>query len=113
MSAIDDYLSTVISPLRRVELERIRAIALEMLPGAEEVIAYGMPTIKYRGKSILGFDAHKNHIGIYPYSGSVILKIKELDKYDTTKGAIRENLDEPLPKVLIQKIIHERLEQAF
>jgi uncharacterized protein YdhG (YjbR/CyaY superfamily) len=112
MSVIDDYLKNV-DPAQRTELERIRAIALEMLPGASEVISYGMPTIKYKGKSIIGFDAHSNHIGIYPFSGHVINEIKELDRYDKTKGAVREKLDDLLPKELIQRIIKVRLIQAF
>lgn len=110
MGIIDDYFEKVSSE-QRAELKRIRAIALEMLPGAEEVISYGMPTIRYKGISIIGFDAHTNHIGIYPYSGNVISKIKELNKYDTTRGAIREKLDNLLPKELIQKIIKVKLDQ--
>ena len=88
-------------------------IALEALPGAKEVISYRMPTINYNGKSIIGFDAHKNHIGIYPFSGQVIKQIRELDRYNKTTGAIREKLDDPLPKELIQKLIQVRLKQAF
>jgi uncharacterized protein YdhG (YjbR/CyaY superfamily) len=112
MSVVDDYLHKV-DPVQKTELERIRAIALEMLPGAEEVIAYGMPTIRYNGKSIIGFDARKGYIGIYPFSGHVISEIKELDKYGQTKGAIHEKLNDLLPKELIQKIINVRLEHAF
>lgn len=110
MSVLDDYL-TKVEPQQRRELERIRSIVKEMLPDAEEVISYAMPTLMYRGQPILGFDAHKNHIGIYPYSGRVISKIKELNKYDKTKGAIREDLNNPLPKLLIQKMVTERLKQ--
>lgn len=112
MGAIDNYLQNI-NPTQRAELERIRTIALKMLPGAEETISYGMPTIKYKGKSIIGFDAHSNHIGIYPFSGHVISEIKALDKYDKTSGAIREKLDDLLPEELIQKIIEVRLDQAF
>ena len=111
MSVIDDYLKGV-EELERTELERIRSIAHEMLPGAQEVISYRMPTLKYNGESVIGFYAHKNHIGIYPYSGSVISKIRELDDYDTTRSAIREKLDKPLPTGLIQKVIKTRLEQS-
>jgi len=112
MSVIDEYLKNI-NLTQRTELERIRSIALEMLPGATETISYMMPTIKFNGQPIIGFDARKNHIGIYPFSGSVIKKIKELEKYDQTKSAIREKLDDLLPKEIIQKIINVRLEEAF
>lgn len=111
MSIIDDYLKQFEPPVRN-ELERIRAIAKRLLPESEEIISYGMPTLKYRDKSIIGFDGHKNHIGIYPYSSQVISEIEELRHYDTTKGAIRESLDDPLPDTLIEKIIQARIKQS-
>jgi hypothetical protein len=49
MTVIDDYLITV-EPSKRKELERIRALAKQTVPGAEEAIVYGMPTLKYQGK---------------------------------------------------------------
>ncbi|HVV67091.1 MAG TPA: DUF1801 domain-containing protein [Candidatus Saccharimonadales bacterium] len=112
MSLIDDYVQKFEPPIRN-ELERIRSIAKSLLPDCEETISYGMPTIKYRDKSIIGFDAHKNHIGIYPFSGHVISEIEELKNYKTTKGAIQENLGQPLPDSLIEKIIRERVRQAL
>ena len=111
MSVIDDYFATI-NPAQRAELERIRLIAKEVIPQAEETISYGMPTIKHNGISIIGFDAHKNHIGIYPYSGHVISIVEELQEYDTTKGAIREDINKLMPKSLIVKIIRERLKQT-
>ena len=112
MSVIDDYLSNVEEP-QREELERIRCIANETIPNSEEVISYGMPTIQYKGVSIIGFAARQNYVGIYPFSGHVISAIKELDKYDKTKSAVREKLDDLLPKELIQKIINFRLQQQI
>jgi uncharacterized protein YdhG (YjbR/CyaY superfamily) len=111
MSIIDEYLEQF-DPLTRGELERIRSIAQALLPGYKEAITYGMPTIKYKGKSIIGFSAHKNHIGIYPFSSQVISDIEELRSYSTTKGAIRENPNQPLPDTLIERIIQERVRQA-
>jgi uncharacterized protein YdhG (YjbR/CyaY superfamily) len=109
MSVIDDYLKTV-EPSKRRELKRIRALAKEAVPSAEEAIVYGMPTLKYGGKPFLGFDAHKNHIGIYPYSGNVIDTLKEdLKKYERSRGAVRVPLDEPIPKRTLRKLISCRL----
>lgn len=111
MSVIDDYLQQFEPPVR-TELERIRSIAVSLLPNWEETIAYGMPTIKYQGKTIIGFAARKKHIGIYPFSGQVISKIQALNAYDTTKGAIHEKFDQPLPQSLLEEIIRERIKQA-
>jgi uncharacterized protein YdhG (YjbR/CyaY superfamily) len=110
MNVVDNYIERF-EPEAKIELNRIRSIVKNLLPESEESIYYGMPTVKYKGKPILGFDAHKNHIGIYPFSGSVISKIDELKDYSSTKGALRENLDKLLPVDLIIKIVQERLRQ--
>lgn len=109
MSVIDDYLKKV-ELSKRKELQRIRTLAREIVPKAEETISYGMPTLKYEGKPFLGFDAHKTHIGIYPYSGKVIPELKdELREYSSSKGAMRVPLDRPITKTLLKKIIDCRL----
>jgi uncharacterized protein YdhG (YjbR/CyaY superfamily) len=111
MTVIDDYL-TQVEPLKRKELERIRALAKTTVPGAEEAIVYGMPTLTYQGKPFLGFNAHKNHIGIYPFSGQVIEDLKEhLHEYGFSKGSIRVPLDHPISEELLKQIIHHRLKQ--
>src|SRR5579859_4850540 len=111
MTLIDDYLNKV-EPSKRKELERIRTLAKQIVPTAEEAIAYGMPTLKYQGKSFLGFDAHKNHIGIYPYRSHVIETIKDrLQEYNFSKGTIRIPLDKPIPENTLREIINCRLKE--
>ena len=111
MTVIDNYLTNV-EPAKRKELERIRRLAKQIVPDAEEAMSYGMPTLKYQGKPFLGFDAHKNHIGIYPYSGQVIETLQDhLHDYGVSKGAIRVPLDRPISEELLKQIIQERLKQ--
>jgi uncharacterized protein YdhG (YjbR/CyaY superfamily) len=109
MSLIDDYLNKI-EPSKRKELQRIRRLAKEIEPSAEETVSYNMPTLKYEGKAFLGFDAHADHIGIYPYSGQVIPQLKdELRTYTVSKGAIRIPLDRPISKRLLKLVITCRL----
>jgi uncharacterized protein YdhG (YjbR/CyaY superfamily) len=111
MTVIDDYLTNV-EPSKRKELERIRTLAKKTVPDAEEAMSYGMPTLKYQGKPFLGFDAHRKHIGIYPYSGQVIEELKDqLYGYGFSKGAIRVPLDHPISEELLKHIIQQRLQQ--
>jgi uncharacterized protein YdhG (YjbR/CyaY superfamily) len=111
MTVIDDYLTNV-EPAKRKELERIRTFAKKIVPGAEEAIVYGMPTLKYQGKPFLGFDAHKNHIGLYPYSGQVIETLKDqMCDYGVSKGAIRVSLDHPISEEMLKQLIDHRLKQ--
>ena len=71
MSVIDEFFDKI-EPEKRAELERLRGIVRAMLPEADETISYGMPTMKYHHKPVLGFNALKDHVGIYPFSGHVI-----------------------------------------
>lgn len=101
-----------VDPKKDKALERIRKIAREVVPEATEVISYGMPTLQYHGKSFLGFQAHKNHIGIYPYGGEEIEVFQhELDRlgYGYSKGAIRVPFDGEFPEELLRDIIHHRI----
>jgi uncharacterized protein YdhG (YjbR/CyaY superfamily) len=111
MSVIDEYLQKI-DESSKLELERIRRIAKQVVPDAEEVTSYGMPTLKYKNKSFLGFNLHINHIGIYPYGGEEIEVFnKELSElnYSFSSGAIRIPLDKPIHETLLKKIIQHRI----
>ena len=113
MTVIDEYLQKI-EPEKRAQLERIRTIALQTVPDAQEVIGYGMPTLKYKNKAFLGFNAHKEHIGIYPYGGEEIEKIKDKLtklKYGFSSGAIRVPFDHPMPEELLKEIILLRIKR--
>ena len=111
MTPIDAYFKNV-EPSKRRELKRIRDLAKEIVPDAEEAIVYAMPTLKYRGKPFLGFAARANHIGIYPYSGAAIATLeKDLRGFACSKGALRVPLDAPIPKGVLRKIVQVRLRE--
>ncbi len=111
MTVIDEYLQNI-EASKRQHLERIRQIVRKIIPDAQEVISYGMPTMQYKGKSFLGFNAHINHIGIYPYGGEEISvfkdKLIELG-YGFSSGAIRVPFDNPIPETLLKEIIEHRI----
>ena len=110
---VDAYLQKI-EPKKRVELERILQIGKAVVPEATEVISYGMPTLQYRGRSFLGFDAHQNHVGIYPYGGEEIevfqAELEQLN-YKFSKGAIQVPYDRPFPRELLEKIILHRIKR--
>jgi uncharacterized protein YdhG (YjbR/CyaY superfamily) len=110
---IDQYLAAVEEP-KRATLARLRQTILDILPGAEQGISYGLPAFKVRGKTIAGFAAFKDHLSYLPHSGSVFPQLKdELKGYSTSSGALRFRIDEPLPGPLVEKLIAVRLQQAF
>lgn len=115
MTLIDDYLKKI-EPIKRKQLERIREIAKQVVPDAQEVISYGMPTLQYKGKSFLGFNTHTSHIGIYPYGGEEIEIFKDKlseCKYGFSTGTIRVPYDKPFPESLLKEIIEHRIKRII
>jgi uncharacterized protein YdhG (YjbR/CyaY superfamily) len=73
-----------------------------------------MPAFKLRGKTIAGFAAFKNHLSYLPHSGSVIARLAgEAEGYAGTKGSLHFPIDRPLPKRLVEKLLAERMAEAF
>lgn len=97
---------------QRDALQAVRVAIAEILPEADEVIKYGIPTFAIEGKGVIGFDGYKNHNSIFPYSGSIneILK-DDLEKYVQTKGSIHFEKEKPFPKALLKKIVKARIKQ--
>ena len=99
-------------PQRKTMLAMRRNIR-EILPRAEEVVSYGMPAFKVDGNVVAGILHAKNHVGYYPFSGSVLRMFpKELAKFSTTKSAIHVPIDKPLSKTLLKKLVAARISQC-
>jgi uncharacterized protein YdhG (YjbR/CyaY superfamily) len=97
---------------QRDALQAVRLTIAEVLPDAEEVIKYGIPTFAINGKGIFGFDGFKKHNSLFPYSGSFNEIYKdELKGYEMTKSAIHFEVDKPFPKTLLKKLVKARLRQ--
>ena len=108
---IDVYLAGLAEP-KRSTLEDLRGMLLDLVPGAEECLAYGVPAIKRDGKLVAGFAAFKNHLSYLPHSGSLLASLgAEVADYDTSKGALKFAVDAPLPLSLVEKLVAARLEE--
>lgn len=100
-------------PAHRRTMIAMRSRILAIVPNAEEVVSYGMPAFKVNGNIVAGIMAAKNHVGYYPFSGSVLhLFSPDLAKYTTTKSAIHVPIGKPLSKTLISKLIKARISQC-
>lgn len=91
----------------------MRKTILEIVPDAEEVVSYGMPAFRVDGNIVAGLLHAKNHVGYYPFSGSILkLFSTELKKFSKTKSALHVPIDQPLSKTLIKKLIQARISQC-
>ncbi len=109
---VDEYLRDV-DELKRTGLQTLRHMILEIVPEAEQVISYGVPAFRVRGKTIAGFAAFKTHLSYLPFSGSVLGQLADqLDGYTMTKSSLHFPAERPLPKALVRKLIAVRLAEA-
>jgi len=108
---IDRYLAALEEP-KRSTLEELRSSILKVVPEAEQCISYGMPAFKVSGKTVAGFAAFKRHLSYLPHSGSVLSALPDdVSGYETSKGALRFAIDEPLPERLVKKLVTARLRE--
>jgi uncharacterized protein YdhG (YjbR/CyaY superfamily) len=108
---IDHYLARLDEPQRRT-LEALRKSIMEVVPEAEQCISYGMPAFKVQGKTVAGFAAFKNHLSYLPHSGSVLATLPDdVEPYETSKGSLKFAINKPLPKRLVKKLIHARMQE--
>jgi uncharacterized protein YdhG (YjbR/CyaY superfamily) len=107
---IDSYIASFPRGEKEV-LEELRKL-IHSVSGFEETIAYNMPAFRYHGKIVACFQMYKNHIGFYPYSGSILKGFSsELTKFKTSTGGVQLPKGKGLPKLLIRKIIRARMKE--
>ena len=108
--SVDEYLSWFSGEIRE-RLEILRALLKKELPEATEVVSYSMPAFK-TSEVLIYYAAAKNHIGFYPTNSGVAEFKKELEPYQTSKGAIQFPYVQDLPLELISQIAQFRDEEA-
>jgi uncharacterized protein YdhG (YjbR/CyaY superfamily) len=106
---VDEYLDRVDDADKRAALEKLRKIVRAAAPKAIETVTYRVPVFKLNGM-LVGFAAAKDHCAFYPCSGKTVNSLKnELKSYNTSKGTIRFQPNNPLPATLVRKIVKIRI----
>ncbi len=105
---IDQYLAGV-SDDKRAALEKLRKAIRVAAPEAQECIAYQVPSFRLDGRYLLSFGAGANHCALYPGSSAVETYSRELKNYDTSKGTVRFQPENPLPATLVRKLVKARI----
>jgi len=94
-------------------LKRVRSIIRKALPGAEEVISYGIPAYRLHSRPVLFLAGWKEHYALYPGNGHFVTALKaDLAPYDISKGTIRFPLSDPVPAKLIERIAKLRAKEV-
>jgi uncharacterized protein YdhG (YjbR/CyaY superfamily) len=112
MTVIDDHF-TRFDDVQQAALLGTAATIGRTLPGAVEVISYGMPTFKIDGPTgiaVIGLDGFARHNSLFPYSGRVLSELADdLARYEGTKGSIHFDRDHPFPAALLKRILRLRI----
>ena len=106
---ITDYILQY-PPEVQEKLNLMRDTILEIIPEAEEKIAYGIPTFYLKG-NVVHVAGYKSHIGFYPGADGIETFAGELGAYKLSKGTVQFPLDQPLPLELVRRITTYRKEQ--
>lgn len=112
-SPIDTYLADVEEP-HLSALQNLREVITSIMPGAKEVMSYGMPGFALEDGVVAGFAAYKNFCSYYPHSGSIIPLFAEvLEPYiqSESKGGFQFDPKKPLKKSLVKQLLLARLAQ--
>jgi uncharacterized protein YdhG (YjbR/CyaY superfamily) len=105
---VDDYLAAQ-PPLARRLLKRVRTVIRRALPGAEEVLSYGIPAYRLNKRIAIYFAGWKDHFSLYPISKRME---KQLAGHDLSgRGTIRFSYEDRLPVHLISHIAQLRAEE--
>lgn len=102
---------TAYPPGQRRALESIRSALHKLLPGAEEVMAWGMPSYRVDGDLVLSFSGFADHNSLFPGAGVVKATRTALPGYSTTKGTIHLPRDTAPPLAVLRTVARARIDE--
>ena len=108
--AVSKHLA-VYPPVQRQALESIRSAMHKLLPGADEVMAWGMPSYRVDGDLVLSFSGFADHNSLFPGAGVVKAMSAALPEYKTTKGTIHLPRDTAPPLAALRAVARARIEE--
>lgn len=106
-----DYLEKLHNNEKEV-FEALRNQILQLNPEIEERLSRGVPFFYYKGKRAVGFRSSKAHLSFFIMEGNVQKELKnEIAHLNVSSTVIRFNPENPIPKVLIEKLVLARLQE--
>jgi uncharacterized protein YdhG (YjbR/CyaY superfamily) len=91
-------------------LKALRKSIKTAVPGATEVISYGVPGYRLNGRALVSFGAAKDHCSFYIMSTVVTDAHRdELKGYRLGKGSVSFPPGTRLPDALVKKLIKARI----
>jgi uncharacterized protein YdhG (YjbR/CyaY superfamily) len=105
---VAEYFASI-PPKHRAALNILRKTIRALVPEATEVLSYGIPTFKL-DRMLVAYAAFREHYSFFPLSSQLLDRYRrETARYRTSKGTLRFSFDEPLPVLLVKKIVKARV----
>lgn len=108
MNIWEHYLSTLDEKRSKLVLETLYK-AQSLVPVAELAMPYGVPGLKFKNKNLIAVAAHKTHLGIYPFSPTIVKEIIKTEDLEFSEGTLRFQFECPPTNQQIKKIIDLRI----
>lgn len=107
-AAVDAYLAPL-PESDRDALERVRTVAMKLVPKATQRVSYGVVVLA-QGGDLVAFGAASNHLSLYTMSQPLVEAMKDdLERFEVSGSTIQFTTDLQLPANLIQKIVRARV----
>lgn len=101
-TSVDEYVVSFPEDVQEI-IRDIRDVVLRVMPGAEELISYDMPTFVL-GKKRVYFAAWKKHIALYAVPSFDGEFEEQVAPYRAAKDTVQFPYKKPIPYELIEKI---------
>ena len=85
--------------------------ALAAVPGAEQCIAWGMPTLRIDGDIVLSLQGFARHNSVFPGPGVIERLGERLSAMTITKGTIHFDREQAMKSSLVKAICQARIEE--
>lgn len=95
-----------VPPQAKKHLAALRALVKKIAPAATEKLAYGIPTFVL-GKNLVHLGGYEGHVALY--GGRAMAADGALAKYQSGKGTLRFELDQPLPLKALAALVKARV----
>ena len=109
-ATIDDYIASFSADVQPI-LQQVRKTIGDVVPGAEETISYGMPTVTLDGRHLVYFAGWKNHISIYPAPVGGDSFERRIAPYRASRGTLKFPMRQPVPYDLIEEVVQVLVKQ--
>ena len=99
------------APAQRAALLGTWSLALSALPGAEQCIAWGMPSLRVDGDLVMSLSGFSEHNSVFPGPGVIERLGGALSGLTVTKGTIHFDRDSAMKSAIVKAILRARIEE--